>query len=220
VITKMVAELDKARAAECPSTKGGGVADPSPGVAYDLPDRVRELYAPVANDPRLLESPLADVLNGTGGSVFDSALEEPRWFSEPADFDLTDKFSQRPGLRALQEAVFVHALSLVSPPLSVEKRDHRIFMSWLVTVLSTGPDVGETRGSAAPSEWQARIDKALAPNDVMISPWLKDAAVMLRPSSRAGRGREGTRRRSVGRRTSGGGRGGKMARGWSVGRRE
>ena len=172
VITKMVAELDKARAAECPSTKGCGVADPSSGVAYDLPDRVRELYAPVADDPRPMENPLAGSLNGTGGSVFDSASEEPRWLSEPADFDLTGKFSQRPGLRALQEAVFVHVLPLVSPPLRVEKRDHRIFMSRLDTVLSTGPGVGETWVSEGPSEWQARIDKAIGPSDVMISPWL------------------------------------------------
>ena len=71
VITKMVAELEKARAAEGPSTKGSGVA-------YDLPDRVRELYAPVDDDPRPLECPLAEVLNGTGGSVFGLSLEELR----------------------------------------------------------------------------------------------------------------------------------------------
>ena len=65
-------------------------------------------------------------------------------------------------------------LPLVSPPLRVDKRDHRIFMSWLVTVISTADDVSdpETWGSAGPAVWQARIDKALAPHDVMISPWL------------------------------------------------
>ena len=123
-----------------------------------------ELYADVISDPRPLERELAGVLCGGGDSVFHERPEAPRWRSESAADSTADLFSQVPGQRAKQDRIFEAILPLVSPPLDVTERDHRVFVAWLVTVLS--------RQSEAEGQWSwpARIDLALSPNDAKLSP--------------------------------------------------
>ena len=166
VIGRMIAEIDKTPRR---STSGSGI---------EVPERVVELYADVISDPRPLERELKAVLDGGGDSVFHERPEAPRWRSESAADSTADLFSQVPGQRAKQDRIFEAILPLVSPPLEVTERDHRVFMAWLVTVLS--------RQSEAEGQWSwpARIDLALSPSDVKLSPWLADPAALLRPSLR------------------------------------
>ena len=144
----MIVEIDKTAGR---STTGKGI---------EVPERVASLYADVVSNPRPLEHKLANVLRGGGDLVFLERPEEPRRRSEVVADDTADLFSQVPGLRAKQERIFEAILPLVSPPLEVTERDHRVFVAWLGIVLSQQP------GAEGQWSWSARIDLARRPGGV------------------------------------------------------